>query len=211
MCLAQRSNLENSAEEHLNHNGDPRQKGQPGCQHWAKPWECCTWRLLVILLFIAVLTVVALSAFIAKLQLAPAGPPAAPGCTDGWIGYLGKCYYFSEAERNWSFSQSRCSAFGATLAVIDTLQEKDFLLRYTGLSEHWIGLQREEGQPWRWVTGAEFTNLFEVRANGRCAYLNDNAVSSSWCQKLRKWICSQWVTYAQDEERANVLQPDPSQ
>uniref|UniRef100_A0A8C3XRV8 C-type lectin domain-containing protein n=1 Tax=Chelydra serpentina TaxID=8475 RepID=A0A8C3XRV8_CHESE len=59
-----------------------------------------------------------------KLHFDPPGSPAVPWCPDGWVGYLGKCYYFSEAEGNWSYSQSYCSSFGASLATIDTLQEK---------------------------------------------------------------------------------------
>nr|XP_042698575.1 C-type lectin domain family 2 member D-like isoform X3 [Chrysemys picta bellii] len=126
-----------------------------------------------------------------KLGFDPPRSPAVPWCPDGWVGYLGKCYYFSEAEGNWTFSQSNCSSFGASLATIDTLPEKAFMLRYKGLSEHWIGLRREEGEPWKWVNGSEFNNLFEIRAHGNCAYLNDKAVGSSWCHTLRNWICAQ--------------------
>uniref|UniRef100_A0A674J708 C-type lectin domain-containing protein n=1 Tax=Terrapene triunguis TaxID=2587831 RepID=A0A674J708_9SAUR len=47
----------------------------------------------------------------------------APCCLDGWVGYRGKCYYFSEAEGTWDSSQSFCSSLNASLAWIDT--EKD--------------------------------------------------------------------------------------
>ncbi|XP_067412469.1 C-type lectin domain family 2 member B-like, partial [Emydura macquarii macquarii] len=161
-------------------------------QHWAKLWKYFTREVLSILLTIAVVTIVTLSV---KLHFAHQGTPAVPLCPEGWIGYLGKCYYFSEAEGNWAVSQSNCSSFGASLAVIDTMQEKAFMLRYKGLSEHWIGLRREEGQPWRWVNGAEFNKLFGVKANGKCAYLIDAVVSSSWCHTLRNWICTKRDTY----------------
>ncbi|KAG6921183.1 C-type lectin domain family 2 member D-like [Chelydra serpentina] len=196
MHLTQRKEPENSAEDPLNNNGDRERAGKPGGQRWAKPWKHCTRKFLFILVTIAFIVIVVLSGITLKLHFDPPGSPAVPWCPDGWVGYLGKCYYFSEAEGNWSYSQSYCSSFGASLATIDTLQEKAFMLRYKGLSEHWIGLWREEGDPWRWVNGAEFNNLFEIRADGNCAYLNDNAVGSSWCHTLRNWICAQRDAYA---------------
>ncbi|KAM7145771.1 C-type lectin domain family 2 member B-like [Macrochelys suwanniensis] len=196
MHLTQRREPENSAEDPLNNNGDRERAGKPGGQRWAKPWKYCTRKFLFILVTIAFIVIVVLSGITLKLHFDPPGSPAVPWCPDGWVGYLGKCYYFSEAEGNWSYSQSYCSSFGASLATIDTLQEKAFMLRYKGLSEHWIGLWREEGDPWRWVNGAEFNNLFEIRADGNCAYLNDDTVSSSWCHTLRNWICAQRDAYA---------------
>ncbi|KFZ66808.1 C-type lectin domain family 2 member B, partial [Podiceps cristatus] len=44
-------------------------------------------------------------------------------CPFDWIGYRGKCYYFSEAERNWTSSQDNCSALGASLAVLDSVED----------------------------------------------------------------------------------------
>uniref|UniRef100_A0A452GNG6 C-type lectin domain-containing protein n=1 Tax=Gopherus agassizii TaxID=38772 RepID=A0A452GNG6_9SAUR len=135
-----------------------------------------------------------------SVTLPAAGPITVPSvsalgpcCPDGWVGYQGKCYYFSEAEGNWKNSQSHCSALGASLAGIDSEQEMAFLLRYKGKHQHWIGLWREQGlgQPWKWVNGTEFNKLFPIRANGDCAYLNDeNRVSSLRCTSERHWICT---------------------
>ncbi|XP_075770293.1 C-type lectin domain family 2 member B-like isoform X1 [Pelodiscus sinensis] len=209
MGLGQRRPWDNSTEEHLNRNGDQEQTGKPDGWRWAEPWKHCSRKFLIILLVVAaVIITVVLFALI--LHFAPAASPAGPWCQDGWIGYQGRCYYFSEAEATWDTGQSNCSSFGANLAVINTAQEKvrcpqtterpgcrqAFLLRYKGLSEHWIGLWREEGQPWRWVDGTEFNTLFEVRADGHCAYLNDDAVGSSWCHTRRNWICTYPDAYA---------------
>ncbi|KAG6923017.1 C-type lectin domain family 2 member D [Chelydra serpentina] len=113
-----------------------------------------------------------------------------PCCPDGWVGYLGKCYYFSEQEGNWISSQSYCSSLGASLAAIDTPQDLAFLKRYKGPAYHWIGLRREESQPWKWVDGTEFNGMFEVKGGGNCAYLNGMAVISSRCQTEKNWVCS---------------------
>ncbi|XP_032643784.2 C-type lectin domain family 2 member D-like [Chelonoidis abingdonii] len=133
--------------------------------------------------------------------------PAAlgPWCPDGWVGYGGKCYCFSEAEGNWAYSQNNCSSLGASLAVTDTLQDLDFLLRYKGKDQHWIGLRREQelGQPWKWANGTEFNNLFGITADGDCAYLNDeNRVSSLRCTSERHWICSKPDAFTKAKEAA---------
>ncbi|KAH1183111.1 hypothetical protein KIL84_004603 [Mauremys mutica] len=49
--------------------------------------------------------------------------PDAPNCPDGWVGYLGKCYYFSATEGNWTYCQNHCSSLNASLAVTDTFQD----------------------------------------------------------------------------------------
>uniref|UniRef100_A0A8C3HXM4 C-type lectin domain-containing protein n=1 Tax=Chrysemys picta bellii TaxID=8478 RepID=A0A8C3HXM4_CHRPI len=117
-------------------------------------------------------------------------------CSKGWIGYRGKCYYFSETEGNWNNSQSQCSALNASLAAIDSEQEKDFLLCYEGFLDRWIGLQRKPGQPWRWPNGTEFDNRFPIRGGGECAFLMDeNWFGSSRCMKWRRWICSKSDVY----------------
>ncbi|CAM5097460.1 unnamed protein product, partial [Natator depressus] len=78
---------------------------------------------------------------------------------DGWIGYRGKCYYFSEAERNWTYRLTYCSVLSTSLAEINSEQEMAFLLRYKGKFDHWIGLRRDPGQLWKWANGTKFNNL----------------------------------------------------
>uniref|UniRef100_A0A674JHU3 C-type lectin domain-containing protein n=1 Tax=Terrapene triunguis TaxID=2587831 RepID=A0A674JHU3_9SAUR len=117
-------------------------------------------------------------------------------CPDGWVGYRGKCYYFSEAEENWNNSQRHCSVLGASLAVIDSEQDLDFMLRYKGVSEHWIGLWREqERETWKWVNGSDFNSSFPIRGGGDCAYLNDRSVSASRCITQRNWVCHKADAY----------------
>ncbi|XP_074873419.1 C-type lectin domain family 2 member D-like isoform X2 [Carettochelys insculpta] len=119
-------------------------------------------------------------------------PETTSACPDGWVGFQGKCNYFSETERNWTDSQSYCSALNATLAAIDSLLELNFIMRYGGGLYRYIGLRREQGQgqPWKWTNGTIFNNMFEVRGEGQCAYLDERGVSSSRCHSERYFICS---------------------
>ncbi|XP_044839571.1 C-type lectin domain family 2 member D-like isoform X2 [Mauremys mutica] len=186
-------------EEHFNCSGGV-EKG-PGSNHTLR--ECASRQVLVpaavlaaaaVFMLIALITIAALAELLRvekSKPLAAPGPPAGPCCPDGWIGYRGKCYYFSETDGNWTYSQSQCSALNASLAAIDSEQEKDFLLRYKGFLDRWIGLQREPGQPWRWPNGTEFDNRFPIRGGGDCVFLIDEDwFGSSRCRTWRRWICS---------------------
>ncbi|XP_050775528.1 C-type lectin domain family 2 member D-like [Gopherus flavomarginatus] len=144
---------------------------------------------LIVVSSALIAVIIALGVLASKLSSADLCPPA---CTDGWIGYRGKCYYFSETEGSWTYVQRLCSSFGASLAGIDSEQELMFLLRHKDIHEHWIGLWREQGQPWKWTNSTEFNDLFQIRGGGDCAYLNDEkGVSSSRCYMERRWICRQ--------------------
>ncbi|EMP42551.1 C-type lectin domain family 2 member D [Chelonia mydas] len=156
----------------------------------ARRWAVLNMVLILILTITVITLIVALIALSArKSEQCPAGP----ACPDGWLGYLGKCYYFSETEGNWTYSQSHCSAFGASLAVIDTQQEMDFMMRYKNIPNYWIGLRRDLNQPWKWVSGTEFSNWFIIAGGGSCAFLNSGDISSSGCSREGRWICSKPV------------------
>uniref|UniRef100_A0A803TYF4 C-type lectin domain-containing protein n=1 Tax=Anolis carolinensis TaxID=28377 RepID=A0A803TYF4_ANOCA len=78
-------------------------------------------------------------------------------CPKGWLGYQMKCYYFSVNEGNWTSGNSHCSSHNASLAVVGSQETLDFFLRYKSPPDHWIGLQKDSGQPWRWINGSIFT------------------------------------------------------
>ncbi|CAM5171561.1 unnamed protein product [Eretmochelys imbricata] len=71
-----------------------------------------------------------------------------------------------------------------------------FLLGHKGVQDHWIGLRREQGQPWKWTNSTKFNHLFHLRGGGDCTYVNDQkGVSSSRCYMGRRWICSKPEVY----------------
>uniref|UniRef100_A0A8C4M8I4 C-type lectin domain-containing protein n=1 Tax=Equus asinus asinus TaxID=83772 RepID=A0A8C4M8I4_EQUAS len=111
-------------------------------------------------------------------------------CLDGWIGYLGKCFYFSE-NTTWAASQNFCASYAATLAVFNTTKELDFLKRYSDHSQYWVGLSRKPGQTWKWIDGT----TFKIIGIGECAYLHKIGISSASTHLVRKWICSKPDTH----------------
>ncbi|CAI5767967.1 Hypothetical predicted protein [Podarcis lilfordi] len=115
-------------------------------------------------------------------------------CPDSWINYEGKCYFFSEEKGDWASSQIFCDSHNSVLAVIDSEQEKAFILRYIRDTGHWIGLRKDSGQTWKWGNGQEFKNMLELKEDGECAFLSTD-IDVSDCQVARNWICSQPDTY----------------
>ncbi|XP_050791459.1 C-type lectin domain family 2 member D-like [Gopherus flavomarginatus] len=185
----------------------------PGSDHTLRK---CAYRRVLVPAAVTVVTLIIIIAVLAELlrvekskaPLAAPDPPAVPCCPDGWIGYRGKCYYFSETDGNWTYSQSQCSALNASLAGIDSEQEKDFLLRYKGFLDRWIGLQRKLGQPWRWPNGTEFDNRFQIRGGGDCVFLIDEDwFGSSRCRTWRHWICSKPDTHTMGKGYAVESEP----
>ncbi|XP_007935413.1 C-type lectin domain family 2 member D-like [Orycteropus afer afer] len=119
-------------------------------------------------------------------------------CPEYWIGFRGKCYYFSEETRNWTFSQTFCVSMESTLVQFETLEELNFLKRYKGPSDHWVGLSRESSHGvWKWTDGTEHNSSLIIRGVGECAYLNDIGVSSARMYTDRKWICSKQNIFPQ--------------
>ncbi|KAG8505401.1 C-type lectin domain family 2 member D [Galemys pyrenaicus] len=150
-------------------------------------------------------------------------PPAAEplpcaACPDGWIGFGSRCFYFSDDTRNWTSSQLFCASEKANLVHIDSQKELvraalggvlcwvpapgggcDFLTRYKGPFDHWIGLSRESSNdPWKWVDSAGHNVWFKVIGDGDYAYLNDDGVCSGRVYTERKWICSKLDNYAEN-------------
>ena len=50
-------------------------------------------------------------------------PPFSHVCPNAWVGFQGKCYYFSDVESDWNSSREHCHRLGASLATIETEEE----------------------------------------------------------------------------------------
>ncbi|ELW71467.1 early activation antigen CD69 [Tupaia chinensis] len=111
-------------------------------------------------------------------------------CPGDWVGYQKKCYFISTDTGTWTLAQNSCVKYDASLAVIDSEKDLIFLKQLVGRDEHWIGLENKAGQRWKWSTGKEFNNWFNITGSENCAFLNSTEVSSTECDKNLHWICS---------------------
>ncbi|XP_021046791.1 C-type lectin domain family 2 member H-like [Mus pahari] len=155
--------------------------------------HCCYGVIMVL-----TVAVIALSVVLSVRNNKPVMENCEPcytTCPSGWIGFGSKCFYFSEDMGNWTFSLSSCTALNSHLALFDSLEELNFLKRYKGASDHWIGLHREStGHPWIWTDNTEYNNLVLTRGRGECGFLSDNGISSGRSYTHRKWICSKFTS-----------------
>ncbi|KAM8779951.1 early activation antigen CD69-like [Rhynchonycteris naso] len=148
----------------------------------------------VVMLTILTITITALSVgqyncSAQDMSSEPSGSHVS-SCSDDWVGYRRKCYFFSNSTEIWNLAQNSCFEHGATLALIDSEKDMIFLKRYVGRAKHWIGLKNEVGQSWKWLSGKEFNNWFNFTGSENCAFLNSTEVSNTECGKNLHWICS---------------------
>ncbi|XP_073409005.1 C-type lectin domain family 7 member A-like isoform X2 [Dendrobates tinctorius] len=101
-------------------------------------------------------------------------------CEDYWIWYRGKCYYFSTERDTWRNSEKFCISHNSSLAIIESKEELDFLLRFRGSENQWIGIKHTyAGTGWIWTNGRSYdeslfkiTRLSEHSGTDEYAFLN---------------------------------------
>ncbi|XP_043353061.1 C-type lectin domain family 2 member B-like isoform X1 [Dermochelys coriacea] len=158
--------------------------------------------IAIVVVLVVIIIALAAALGVGKSKQPPPCPTAASQCLDGWFRNRGKCYYFSKAEGDWTYSQKNCSSHAASLAGIENLQELGSLLPYKGKLDHWIGLWKNGGQIWKWANGTKFDHRFQIQGGADCAYLDEDlTVISSSCSTSRKWMCSKSDTPTKEEER----------
>ncbi|KAG5212536.1 C-type lectin domain family 2 member H-like isoform X2 [Ovis aries] len=156
------------------------------------PAKLCSCILIIFIL--VALNVVVLSALVAARSRKPELKVLYVTCPEGWIGFGSKCFYFSEESKNWTFSQTSCTKMEAVLAQFEMEEELNFLKRYKGPSDHWIGLSRESSHhAWKWTDNSKYNASFVITGDGERGYLNDLGVSSARSYTDRKWICSKQI------------------
>ncbi|XDB50781.1 hypothetical protein AB1E18_004343 [Capra hircus] len=149
--------------------------------------HCC---ILIIFILMA-LNVVTLSTLVAVRSRATDVQVLLATCPKGWIGFGSKCFYFSEDSKNWTFSQTSCTSLGAVLAQFETEEELNFLERYKGPSDHWIGLSRESSHhAWKWTDNSKYDASFVIEGIGQYAFLSAYGITSGSGAVGRNRICS---------------------
>ncbi|KAM5175034.1 C-type lectin domain family 2 member H-like isoform 2-T2 [Callospermophilus lateralis] len=136
----------------------------------------CFFTILVL-----ILSVIALSIILSEKNKEQALENSVfAACPKDWIIFGSKCLYFAEDMGNWTFSQTFCATLEASLTQFDSKEELNFLKRHNGLSDYWIGLNREASYHiWKWTENTECKAWFSIKGLGECVYLNENGISSA--------------------------------
>ncbi|XP_026540258.1 C-type lectin domain family 2 member D-like [Notechis scutatus] len=151
-----------------------------------------TVTLLICIIIVLVFIIIALIIKIVTLGkeekscpiCAPCESFACPEICDRFRGI----YIYTELK-NWHMSSDICSSLNASLVVIDTQKNLDFLVENLNPGDYWFGLSKKD-QVWKWPNGTEFTNQFPVEGEGACAYINEKGANSTICSMEKHFICS---------------------
>ncbi|KAL2776903.1 C-type lectin domain family 4 member E [Daubentonia madagascariensis] len=137
-------------------------------------------------------------------------------CPLNWKHFQPSCYFFSTDTLSWASSLKNCSAMGAHLVVINTLEEQEFLFHTKPRKrEFYIGLtdQVVEGK-WQWVDGTPFTESLSFWDVGEpnnivkledCATIRDSSnPRKNWndvpCFFYMFWICEMPEKYLEQRK-----------
>uniref|UniRef100_A0A8D3B128 C-type lectin domain-containing protein n=2 Tax=Scophthalmus maximus TaxID=52904 RepID=A0A8D3B128_SCOMX len=129
-------------------------------------------------------------------------------CLDGWMPFQSSCFRFFESAhhsdwRSWHDSRDYCRERKASLVVIESPEEQEFVSNHTKAYNdekhgYWIGLSnKNEMGTWMWVDGSNVTVMYWMAEPGyrqSCALSLPRAdPRANWnkssCDMQNLWIC----------------------
>ncbi|XP_029436386.1 killer cell lectin-like receptor subfamily G member 1 isoform X2 [Rhinatrema bivittatum] len=115
-------------------------------------------------------------------------------CTYGWLLSHGRCYYFSEEERDWQYSLGDCRSRNSQLLTLHEDSEMELVDR-RGDDFFWIGLQYNGSLgTWFWTDGSSMlqNTRIKVSAGGSgysCGVYRNGKFHAAQCRSAHRWIC----------------------
>ncbi|XP_066515991.1 C-type lectin domain family 4 member M-like isoform X1 [Hoplias malabaricus] len=118
----------------------------------------------------------------------------------GWLYFDSTLYFISNVKKTWLDSKKACTDQGANLAIINSKEEEDFLIKSLKGGRGWIGLidKVTEGV-WKWVDGSPLTTSYwcsgepNDAGNEDCAEVLGIPGKNCWndlpCSQTGGWIC----------------------
>uniref|UniRef100_A0A672UT80 C-type lectin domain-containing protein n=1 Tax=Strigops habroptila TaxID=2489341 RepID=A0A672UT80_STRHB len=82
------------------------------------------------------------------------------GCPKHWEKNGGKCYFFSQMqkENNWNDSRKECTDMNADLVIIDNKDELNFLYKRSRSNYYLLGLTYSQSErKWKWINNVELS------------------------------------------------------
>ncbi|XP_058864087.1 C-type lectin domain family 4 member G-like isoform X6 [Acipenser ruthenus] len=118
-------------------------------------------------------------------------------CPCEWISFNEACYYFSKKRANWHKAKESCNSKNASLALISSAQELDYLKSRIGSTHYWLGLSDSETEgSWKWLDGrtveTRFWNSGEPNNAGNnedCGKVTSSKLNDVPCNSEEHWIC----------------------
>ncbi|XP_008290041.1 CD209 antigen-like protein E isoform X1 [Stegastes partitus] len=118
----------------------------------------------------------------------------------GWVQFNHSFYYISSVGKTWDESREDCKKRGADLVIINTVEEQNFIARFTG--SQWLGLTYDEDtKKWNWVDGTPLDKSYwnGIQPDGvdrgeHCVHIQFySSGKKEWnditCTAQYAWIC----------------------
>ncbi|XP_039621057.1 killer cell lectin-like receptor subfamily G member 1 [Polypterus senegalus] len=167
-----------------------RMKQTPrSCHHAAKG----TTRLVTFLVATAICLLVALSSAVKVVFLMG---KSSRRCPEKWMQFRESCFYLSTNRSTWEASKDKCVSQGGHLAMLQDAEEMDFLIPHCRIySAFWIGLNRKNGEQWKWINGQPFNHTDWVSNNteGNCVCVAKDSLEKHQCNQELYWVCKTCV------------------
>ncbi|XP_017289360.1 C-type lectin domain family 4 member F isoform X2 [Kryptolebias marmoratus] len=121
-------------------------------------------------------------------------------CHRGWTSFRDHCYFKSTESKTWPEAREDCQNRGADLVIVNSEDEKTFLIELTARQEMWIGLrlqmiEKTKKPEWRWLDGTVPSKDFFPRQKPKSyeVYAVCCNIFKRWTSKgslyLHYWVC----------------------
>ncbi|MGH0190188.1 UNVERIFIED_CONTAM: hypothetical protein FKN15_042821 [Acipenser sinensis] len=116
-------------------------------------------------------------------------------CPSEWTLFSGKCYYFSNENRDWKKAREFCQSQDSDLAVINSDEELNYLKGKVQVA-HLVGMSDLETEGvWKWLDGSlvdgRMWNPGEPNNEGKedCGEMSNGKLNDIPCNIKQRWIC----------------------
>ncbi|XP_077147988.1 killer cell lectin-like receptor subfamily B member 1A isoform X1 [Ranitomeya variabilis] len=121
-------------------------------------------------------------------------PPVPPACPNKWTRSNEKCFFVSQATKDWNSSLEFCKSDGGMLlpAGNEMLQEIGSLYNLVG-NDYWIGLNKDKDSgEWKQLNGSVWPwPIKHDHPKMSCSCVNSGEYVALDCSTSRHWICVQ--------------------
>ncbi|KAK1153894.1 CD209 antigen-like protein D isoform X2 [Acipenser oxyrinchus oxyrinchus] len=116
-------------------------------------------------------------------------------CPCEWTLFSGKCYYFSNENRDWKKAREFCQSQDSDLTVINSDEELNYLKGRVRVA-HLVGMSDLETEGvWKWLDGSlvdgRMWNPGEPNNQGveDCGEMSNGKMNDIPCNQEQQWIC----------------------
>lgn len=129
------------------------------------------------------------------------------GADEGWTAFQSSCYKYFTQELNWTEATTTCEELNATLAILNSVEEYEFLYNHGHVLPDnyriWIGLVivgNPGSETWGWVDGSVLTydkwGPKQPTGGSECVIaLNGNYFKLQWSHEWNDRSCSRQHTF----------------